>query len=78
MFSLIRCDNAIIPRFTVFANSGGRLFAESLRCGAMELEHGSFMEFWVVLWNAEDGKTLVYKARIALNCGDLPRRGSSR
>ena len=70
--------NAIILCFTAFANSGGRLFVESLRCVAMELEHGSFMEFWAVLRNAEDGKTLVSKARIAMNCGDLPRRGSSR
>ena len=30
LLSLIRCDNAIIPRSTAFANVGEWIFAESL------------------------------------------------
>ena len=49
LLSLIRCDNAIIPRFTVFANGWTPIFAESLQgeqrllcCGGL-LEIGGFL-----------------------------------
>ena len=49
MFSLIRCDNAIIPRFTVFANGWTPIFAESLQGEQRLLCRGSLLDTWMFL-----------------------------
>ena len=49
LFSLIRCDNAIIPRFTVFANGWTPIFAESLQGEHRVLCRGSVLETWMFL-----------------------------
>ena len=48
LFSLIRCDNAIIPRFTVFANGWTPIFAESLQGEQRLLCRGSLLENRVI------------------------------